>query len=302
VLSAVSAVAAVVLVAAPAPAPETRKATEAFDAGLKLYRRGRYAAALEKFQEAYEAKPHPVVLYNIGKCYERLGDIPKALRNYRDYLRLEPDAKDKDAVTSAIAALEGRLKQQGVQQVLVTTDPPGARVTVDDKELGVSPVSAEISPGAHRVELHLEGYEAVSRGFTMPANTSLELALELKPPPPPVLQPRELSTPPFPVPPLVGSSAPGGSVEAEPPPPSHGRRWTWITGGIAILAGGTGGVLGAESRSASNSLQAQVHSGDEAQRLADRASGFATGANVAYAVAGTAALAAVVLFFTEPHR
>jgi hypothetical protein len=188
---------------AASPDPDVAKAKQTFDAAQRLYKQARYADALAKFEEAYRFKPHPVIIYNIGKCYERLGEISKALRQYHEYLRMMPDAKDKEQVTDAIANLERRLKDKGVQQLIVYSDPDGALVSVDDQELGTAPASAELPPGSHHVKIAKEGYEPAERSFVMPFNRSVELSFALK-----AAQPKPPETPPVPAPPPPPSAMP----------------------------------------------------------------------------------------------
>ena len=112
--------------AAPAPAADesgdVKKAKDLFQWGQKLYKQARYAEAIAKFEEAYSVRPHPVIYFNIGKCYEQLGETAKALRAYRDYLRLAPDAKDKETVSDAdrqpraAPAREGPAAADGVRR------------------------------------------------------------------------------------------------------------------------------------------------------------------------------------------
>ena len=158
-------------VVAPAPAGEPASATEEakkfFQWAQRLYKQAQYAEAIAKFEEAYRVKPHPVIFYNIGRCYEQLGEIPKALRNYRDYLRLVPEAADRETVTDAIANLERRLKEKGVQQLMLFADPAEARIEVDGKEIGSSPATVELVPGNHRVAVRAKGFEPVERSFVM---------------------------------------------------------------------------------------------------------------------------------------
>src|SRR5262245_53322185 len=110
---------------------DTQAAKKYFQWAQNLYKQARYAEAITKFEEAYRLKPHPTIFFNMGRCYEQLGDLNKALKNYREYLRVAPDAKDRELVTDAIATLERRLKEQGVQQLSVLSDPAGVRVSVD---------------------------------------------------------------------------------------------------------------------------------------------------------------------------
>ena len=92
-----------------------------------------------------------------------------------------------------------------------------------------------------------------------------------------------------------------------PPPPlvvtpvetKKGRLWTYVAGGVAVASLGVGIGLGVGANGAATELRAKEHTPMEVQNLANTATGMATGANVAYATAGVAAAAAVVLFFIE---
>ena len=175
--------------AAPVPAKTAEnpaKAKELFNAGKKLYDQGKYADAVMKFEEAYRARAHPIIFFNIGKCYELIGETGKgetgkSLRAYRDYLRALPEASDKAVVEDSIANLERRLKDRGLQQVTVFAEPPTARIEIDGKNLGTSPASTELAPGPHKLVVRADNFETVERSFTMSAVRSQELTVNLKP-------------------------------------------------------------------------------------------------------------------------
>jgi tetratricopeptide (TPR) repeat protein len=44
---------------------------------------GNYAEALDKLAEVYELDPNPVILYNIGRCYEELGQLAEAAEYFQ---------------------------------------------------------------------------------------------------------------------------------------------------------------------------------------------------------------------------
>jgi hypothetical protein len=56
------------------------------DEGLAAYRRRDYRHAAEKFLQAYAMQPDPNLLFNLGRCYEALGDRVAALEKYRLFL------------------------------------------------------------------------------------------------------------------------------------------------------------------------------------------------------------------------
>lgn len=291
------------VVSAPSSDP-TVKAKEAFQAAQKYYKEARYADAIAKFEEAYALKPSPVLFYNIGRCHEQLGDVPKALRSYRDYLRLAPDAKDKDTVNDAIANLERRLKEKGLQQLMVFADPPTAIIEVDGKVLGNSPATVELTAGNHKLTVRADGYETTERAFVMQTARATEMTINLRqagkttdsPPPPPPLVDAPKKEQPVALTPKTDPTTGQVVAPAEPGKPK-GRVVTWIAGGVAVAAAGAGVGMGlAAQGSAKSVIDAPAGMG---RTRAEQAQGLATGANIAYATAGVAAVAAVVLFFVE---
>lgn len=72
---------------------------------LERYREGRFREAVELLKRAYDLKPEPVIQYNIGRAYERLGERDNAIAAYRAYLAAAPNAPDRSAVEAKIAAL-----------------------------------------------------------------------------------------------------------------------------------------------------------------------------------------------------
>jgi hypothetical protein len=302
--------------AKPAAAPaaqeggDVKKAKDLFQWGQKLYKQARYAEAISKFEEAYAVRPHPVIYFNIGKCWEQLGETAKALRAYRDYLRLAPDAKDKETVSDAIANLERRLREKGMQQLMVFADPPSARISVDGKELGTSPVSVELIAGNHTLTVVAEGFEKVDRSFVMQTTRATEMTISLRPvgkepvkepvkepiaSDAPKVEPKKDADPgtPPPMPPVV----------VTPVETTKGRLWTYVAGGVAVASLGAGIGLGVGAQGEMDKFTKVQHDPATVQAEFDAAKaasgGMATGANVAYGVAGVALATAVVLFFLE---
>jgi Tfp pilus assembly protein PilF len=65
------------------------------DDGVYLFQRGDYAAARESFQAALALRPEdPALLYNVGECYDRLGDTARAERSYSQCLLQAPNHAD----------------------------------------------------------------------------------------------------------------------------------------------------------------------------------------------------------------
>lgn len=86
--------------------PATRSAKRHFDRGQKLFNLGKFDEALDEYQQAYEAKEIPAILFNIGQCYRNLGDFDAAVFSFKKYLKLEPDADNREQVEEYITELE----------------------------------------------------------------------------------------------------------------------------------------------------------------------------------------------------
>ncbi len=91
--------------AAP-PDPATAKAKELFTHAEALYALTRYDEALAEYEKAYEAKPLPGFLFNIGQCHRQLGHWEKAAYFYRAYLEREPSPRNRPLVDSLIAEMD----------------------------------------------------------------------------------------------------------------------------------------------------------------------------------------------------
>ncbi len=86
--------------------PSTKSAKRHFDRGQKLFNLGKFDEALDEYQQAYEAKEIPAILFNIGQCYRNLGDYDAAVFSFKKYLKLEPDAENREQVEEYITELE----------------------------------------------------------------------------------------------------------------------------------------------------------------------------------------------------
>jgi tetratricopeptide (TPR) repeat protein len=84
----------------------TRTARRHFQKGEKLFALGRFDDALEQYEQAFEARPLPAFLFNIGQCHRNLGNYDQAIFSFRKYLDQSPDADNRDAVLELIDELE----------------------------------------------------------------------------------------------------------------------------------------------------------------------------------------------------
>jgi hypothetical protein len=84
----------------------------------------------------------------------------------------------------------------GEPTIQIVTDPQGARLTIDGKDIGVAPYRGSLAPGPHRIVASREGYEAVEMDIDVAADQADVQSFEVKltvretaPPPPPRSRP-----------------------------------------------------------------------------------------------------------------
>jgi hypothetical protein len=138
---------ALALILATAPAHADQKAAaEHFALAESAERRRDWRAAIDEYERAYEASPHPSVLYNIGANYQRLGEHRAAATYFRRYLDESGAPSDRAEVEARIETLRAR-----PSQVEIKVNPPGAQVFVDGADRGAGPITVELDAGRHSI-------------------------------------------------------------------------------------------------------------------------------------------------------
>lgn len=102
--------------AAYADEAPTRVAKRHYERGQKLFALQKFEEALEQFQKAFDAKPIPDFLFNIGQCHRNLGDYEAAIFSFKRYLKLDPDAPNREQVEELIAQLEEKQGAEDAQK------------------------------------------------------------------------------------------------------------------------------------------------------------------------------------------
>lgn len=82
------------------------RARKLFTEGQKAYAEGRFAPALDAYEEAYHLKPLPGFLYNLAQCHRHLGHFERAVELYKRYLDTPPGQKDAANVHTLLKEAE----------------------------------------------------------------------------------------------------------------------------------------------------------------------------------------------------
>jgi tetratricopeptide (TPR) repeat protein len=158
------------LAAPPAPAPASAAASAPSSApagdirtqaaalyreGAGLFKEGRFREAGERFQAAYNLDPSPILLYNLARAAEELGDATTAISHYKAYLARYPQADDRAEVERRIRVLEAVRKTAATGSLALVAAPAGATILVDGAPApaagpdGLRP----LNPGQHVVRI-----------------------------------------------------------------------------------------------------------------------------------------------------
>jgi tetratricopeptide (TPR) repeat protein len=218
------------------PTDTVAEARQHFQTGKQLFDAGDYRGAIREFEAANRLAPAPLLLFNIGLAYERLGEAAPALQHFKAYLEQQPSASNRSLVEIKIARLEGELAQgvpaPGAGQV------PGQ---VPGQSSGQTPGQPGTVPAPAAGQQGEPTWREVPKSSAPP-----DWATTTQQPKPPVStgDPQldraaaiDVSWVRDQRAPLMASSAPEPvAVAAEAPSkPAHKQVWFWVVVGVSAL-------------------------------------------------------------------
>lgn len=133
------------------------------------FAKGEFEEAALLFREAFDITPKGNLLYNIGLCYERAGNVQQAIIYYERFVQALPGSPKRPAVVRKVAKLKESMDGK-FQTVAVTSNPPGAIIFVDEKAkgaMGAAPIEFKLVPGDYTIIAELKGYEPVRKRHTV---------------------------------------------------------------------------------------------------------------------------------------
>ena len=210
-----------------------------FKRGNQLFDERDFSAALVEFRRANELAPSFKILYNIAQTCAELQDYPCAYQSFTRYLA-EGGAQLKAERIVEVERELDKIKAR-VARVQVSTNAPGAEVTVDDVPVGTTPLltPALVGVGRRRISASLQGHVPATKVIEVAGGDLAEISLELTPivaPPPPVAAPA--------APPVAGGEKVEVSKPSTPSEPKEIKKrpspWLWLL--PAVFAGGAVGM------------------------------------------------------------
>lgn len=174
-----------------------------FQAGAQAYAVGEFETAIQAFEQAYQLVPRPAVLFSIAQAERKQyfldhkqAHLLRAIDFYRRYLADEPQALRKADAVQALSELEPLVAtsvQPGPEKaeippppsavlptrLMITSQTPGARISLDGAGEIPPPLIREIEPGEHTVQVVAAGHVTSARRVTAVkgALVTLDIAL-----------------------------------------------------------------------------------------------------------------------------
>lgn len=195
--------------------PESPPSAADLETARALYREGALAleagdhdGAIRSLTEAYARSGKVELLAALGRARRIAGDPAGAVRDFEHLLECRPDSAHAATIADD---LERALAESA--EFRVKTEPPGATVTVDDQEIGVTstdaPLGARVNAGQREIVVSWPNGSSARRTFSIAAGDTVEAIFEpdtdpcefepcvclqpcLSPPPPPRLRSNRL--------------------------------------------------------------------------------------------------------------
>jgi PEGA domain len=173
---------------ASAQVDAVERAKASFKAGATAYAAGEYLAAIQALDAAYALTPIPAIAFSLAQAERRQyfaahqrEHLDRAVMLFRRYVEQVPSGGRRADALDALSQLEplaaaspaGATTVKATEidavrrtRLMVTSEAPGANISIDDDAPAPSPLIREVSPGKHRVEVSAEGFYPERRELT----------------------------------------------------------------------------------------------------------------------------------------
>ena len=313
----IAAISACGLLALATPAhAQSAEAEALFSDGDALMKQGKLAQACDAFEASNRLETRAGTLIRLGECREQNHQLASAWSAYKDALTRVKDPNKKAIATKKVAQLEPKLSYL---TVLVSDESRVDGLALTRNGQPLDPAlwnrAVPINGGEYVIGGRAPGHEEWRTTATVPDEYG-KVSVEV----PKFKEIGKLVIPPGPVPP------PGSGTQRPPPGESFddrdAARPTWTPRrkiAIGVAGGATLGlvagiVLGTQAKGKQDDAHAlcadpktPCADAARADALIQAGQRRALGANIAFGIAGAAAIAAGVLWFTgapapSPHR
>jgi len=258
---------------------------------------GRWAEARALFLRGHQLWPSARTFRSLGMCSFELRTYARALSELQA-AGTDPRRPLSPEHQAQVAALIEQTRAfVGVYRVSLS--PPTTKIVVDGVARTIEPDGLLVlDVGSHALSAGSDGYDALHLNLDVQGHEDQPLALELQPV---AAAPQTVGSEPISEPRTKISP-----VRSERPTPreqeSRGRVWTWVAGGAAVALGVASEVLWLQSNAEFAPLNKKCDAEVCVKGKTDESSftDLETAHHVTLALALTAGVGAITLFFLEP--
>lgn len=214
----------------------TESARDLFAQGVTLAQAGKWAEAVEAFQQSIAIDERPGTVFNLALALEHSGDLPGSLRAWEHFLDIAAEGDEGRAV--AQRELDSGRAKLGTLDLTVA--PDAARAEVDGVEItGAGPSRRlYLAPGLRELAVSAEGYVPRTLQLSAAAGETLEQTVRL-----------DLIVPPAAAPPAPAQRKTTAPLEpvTDPEPADAGQQrrsgfwrnpFVWVTASVLVAAAG----------------------------------------------------------------
>jgi len=261
-----------------------------------------FEQCLKRLAQAPQWRSSPRELLEIelyaGMCSFSINQLPAADERFRLALRIQPTAELPTYTSPKLLEFFHRIKKSMPPPEKVEKPPPEKVEKPPPEKVEKPPEKRVEKPPEKKVEKVEKPPEKAAEPEKKPdpekvaSNETVEAPPEENPPPEkkPEVSDRPVRDEP---PPKLVPENPNTGLPSTPDPFIKRHAGPIAVGGVAVVAAAVGFGLGANAKSLeARANQAQYDS--DFHKLGSQAKGEATGANIAFAIAGAAAVAAII--------
>ena len=278
-----------------------------FNDGNRLMNEHKIAEACDAFEASNRIEMRAGTLIRLGECREENHQLASAWSAYKDALTRVKDPKKRTIATAKIAQLEPRLSELTIA-IPDANRVAGLELTRNGQPLdpGLWNRAVPVNGGAYTIVARAPGYRDWQTTTKVP-DESGKIVVDIP----------KLESAASPTPTVVGAPRPPAATGATAPAEGDVATSTWTgrrklalsSAGLTVASGIGGVVFGVLAKSKQQDAEklctpnVPCVDGARAQALLGTAHDRALDANIAFAIAGAAAIAAGVLWFTgAPER
>lgn len=163
---------------------DLERAKASWRAGAVAYTAGEYEPAIQAFEAAYALTPLSAIAFSLAQAHRRQYfvaharvNLERAVELFRRYVQEVPQGGRSADALDALSQLEPLLAAQPSAEgaaaaqarptrLMITSDAPGAQISLDGAAPVASPAIQEATPGEHRVRVEAPGFEPSERAVT----------------------------------------------------------------------------------------------------------------------------------------